>query len=62
MNLHASPYNNGLLFVNFNQDFGKYVDYDIKCRKKNFVFDFFDLFFLLSIFMLIMLFIHTCIF
>lgn len=24
MNLHDSPYNNGLLFVNFNQDFGKF--------------------------------------
>lgn len=23
MNLQDSPYNNGLLFVNFNQDFGK---------------------------------------
>lgn len=24
MNLHDSPYNNGLLFVNFNQDFGEF--------------------------------------
>lgn len=28
MNLHDSPYNNGLLFVNFNQDFGKNGFYD----------------------------------
>lgn len=25
MNLHDSAYNNGLLFVNFNQDFGEFA-------------------------------------
>lgn len=37
MNLHDSPYNNGLLFVNFNQDFGK--NFNKLCRNiKFFVF------------------------
>lgn len=31
MNLHDSPYNNGLLFVNFNQDFGEFFN---KLRRK----------------------------